>query len=133
MKYIHNETGEVWTDAQTSTSRTSNFYLLSHNEKVSMGWVLQEESVSESSPVLPRSIEESKEAARVSYISHIKARATEHIMLNYPQYKQINAILGIYGEEYKNNMISFIQNVRSTVERYETYVSQDNFEFEVIF
>ncbi len=43
MKYEHTETGEVWNEGQPSTKQTSNFYLLSHQEKLARGWTVIEE------------------------------------------------------------------------------------------
>lgn len=120
MKYIHSETGEVWTGAP-STASISNFYLLNHDEKVERGWVLQEE------PSIP--LEQLKE----SKLSLVKVKATMHINSQYPTFKQINALLGIYGEQYKIDMIAFIQSIRDKVTTYEELIENGIVDFEVIF
>jgi len=55
MKYIHTETGEEWLDRNPSTKNTSNFYLLSHQEKMDLGWELVDGS-SVSEVILPKEI-----------------------------------------------------------------------------
>jgi hypothetical protein len=120
MKYIHSETGEVWTGAP-STASISNFYLLNHDEKVARGWVLHEEPA--------RPLSELKE----SKLSVIKMKASAAILSVYPTYKQINASLGIYGEEYKQEMIAFIQTIRATATHFESMVESGNLDFEVMY
>lgn len=48
-----------------------------------------------------------KEKARVQ---NINSYTQSHIIKKYPLEKQSSANLGIYGDEYKNEMISFISN-----------------------
>lgn len=127
MKYIHAETGEVWTDAQTSTSRTSNFYLLSHQEKVNLGW----QQVAE--PVVTISLAQKKQ----SKLDFVRMKASQTILLTYPEYKQINAALGIYPQSTTDAIKAFIQNVRSQVTAYEADIasatSEEDLDFEVAF
>lgn len=120
MKYIHTETGEVWT-GQPSTSRTSNFYLLSDAEKVSLGWTFVADAVP--------TIDEKKQYL----LAKINSEASKHIYENYPLHKQVNASLGIYGDEYLNTMISFINATRTKVDEYKALVANGNLEFEVVF
>ena len=51
--------------------------------------------------------DEELEEARVQ---NINSYTQSHITIKYPLEKQSSANLGIYGEEYKNEMISFISN-----------------------
>ena len=111
MKYIHNETGEEW-NGQSSTKQTSNFYLLSHDEKVERGWTLVQEPIVE----VPLEDWKKQEVARV------ESSASMYVTGKYPVYKQINALLGIYGEEYKQEMITFIQGVRSKVAQHRVAI-----------
>ena len=123
MKYKHSQTQEIWSEGQASTARTSNFYLLSHAEKVALGWVLMPEVTAE--PTL--------EEQKSNKLSMIKTRATDFILATYPVHKQINAVLGIYGTEYKTTMSSFIQSVRQQVSQYEALVDAEDLDFEVLY
>ncbi len=103
MKYTHTQTGEVWSGAP-STSRTSNFYLLSHAEKVALGWELVEEPA----PTVV-DLNTAKEEKKL-YINELASR---QILKIYPVYKQINAALGVYSESEKDTMVQYIQSVRT--------------------
>lgn len=110
MKYINTKTNEVWDDSQTSTKNTSNFYLLSHDEKVAQGWTLVPEMV----------IEQTFESMKDTKLFEVDVRTSNSILERYPFQDQINACLGIYGEQYKQDMITFINSVRDKKEQFES-------------
>lgn len=112
MKYIHTETGEEWS-GQASTSRTSNFYLLTHEEKVALGWELVDEPV----------VVESKEEA----IAKMKNELSMHLLSKYPFFKQINASLGVYGDDYVHEMKTEIQRIRALSDEYESQIKLGTF------
>lgn len=73
----------------------------------------------------PPKTEEQLEAERVQTI---KAKAGEIILTKYPSYKQTNAQLGIYGEEYLSEMKIFIADIikqSSELEDDKTKTSED--------
>ncbi len=126
MKYVHTQTGEVWSGAP-STSRTSNFYLLSHAEKVSQGWTAVVE------PIVTTSLEEKKR----DKLDFVKMKASQTILIAYPEYKQINAALGIYPAATVDAIKALIQSVRAKVTAYEADIasatSEEDLDFEVLF
>lgn len=122
MKYVHTETGEVW-NGLSSTSRTSNFYLLSHGEKLALGWKQIVE------PVIETSLEQKK----VNKLGEVKREATLAILDKYPEHKQRNAALGIYAPEYINELKAYIIEVRKKVDDYEDLIEAGTLDFEVVF
>jgi hypothetical protein len=130
MKYKNTQTGEIWTDASTSTSRTSNFYLFTHNEKVGAGWELVEET-----PSVP--VVESLNILKANKIWGAKSMASKIILDKYPVYKQINASLGLYSAEETQEIKQFIASVISIVDQCEQQVelatTSEELEFEVHF
>jgi hypothetical protein len=142
-----------------STSNVSNFYLLSDEEKASFGYypvfresieVQTEEEVKEEKVLRDNKVfitsyykksepifyEPNIEELRIQKVKDVKAKASEIILSKYPEYKQINASLGIYGEEYKITMISYINSIRAQVATYEEQISTatlDSINFEIIF
>lgn len=78
----------------------------------------------EDAPIVERPIEE-LEAERVQAI---KAKAGQIILAKYPEYKQTNAQLGIYGEEYLVAMKAFIADIvkqSNELEADKTKTSED--------
>lgn len=61
---------------------------------------------------------------QVYLIKCMKRQASEHIDAYYPDYKQRNAALGIYGEEEKLVIVNFIQAVIAQVDVYEAEISE---------
>lgn len=117
MKYIRKENNQIieeWT-GQPSTMSTSNFYLLSHEEKLARGWEL----VPEPTPVEPSLAQTKKEK-----IMDVKSSASTFIYDKYPLYKQINSSLGVYGAEHTQTMVTLIQSVRAQVAVFEQTVAQ---------
>lgn len=55
--------------------------------------------------------ETENEQVNVQRIASIKAKAGQIILDKYPAYKQTNAQLGIYGEEYLTEMKAFIADI----------------------
>lgn len=51
-----------------------------------------------------------------------KREANLHIMRFYPNYKQQNAALGIYSDEVKAQIVTFIQAVRTRCDEYEAAI-----------
>lgn len=120
MRYEHTETKELWNDNQASTKHISNFYLLSHQEKIKVGWTLVEE------PVVAPAIDVSKK------IVDAKTLASNKIYATYPLYKQVNAISGVYGESYLQTMRDYIKQIIDVVDAYEIAVQQNpNLEIEL--
>lgn len=74
----------------------------------------------EDAPIIERPIEEI-EAER---IASIKAKAGKIILARYPEYKQTNAQLGIYGPEYLDTMKVFIANIVKQSNELEADVSK---------
>lgn len=74
----------------------------------------------EDAPIIERPIEEI-EAER---IASIKAKAGQIILARYPEYKQTNAQLGIYGQEYLDTMKAFIANIVKQSNELEADVSK---------
>jgi hypothetical protein len=120
MKYLHTETGEIWDGSHPCTSHTSNFYLLSHEEKVALGW----EQVAENEIII------SDAEKQLHKLSEIKNIATRVIMDTYPTYKQINASLNIYGADFTVAMVAYIQSVRARVAEYEARITEGDIEFQ---
>lgn len=75
----------------------------------------------------------SVEDKKVVKLDFVRYEATKTILLAYPQHKQINAALGIYGEQYKTDMVTFISNIRAQVATYETMITNNELDFEVVF
>ena len=65
-------------------------------------------------------------------LKEIKQAATNCILDKYPTYKQINASLLIYGQEYLTEMTNYIQKVRADVKNYEL-LCETNLDFEIIY
>lgn len=59
------------------------------------------------------------ESIQANKIIELKRIASETVLNKYPEYKQLNAALGIYGDEYKQSMVDYIQNIRRKVAEYE--------------
>ena len=112
-KFVHSENDiEYWTGAP-STRLTSNFYLLNHEDKLSLGWELVEEVV------IPPT-EQSLQDYKTTCISSIKNEASNFLFSKYPPYKQINAALGIYDAAKTQEIVDEINRVRLLVENAES-------------
>lgn len=66
-------------------------------------------------------VEDSQELKQ-NKISELKNFASSIILTNYPEFKQINAALGLYDDIYKQEMLNFINNIRLKVDEYETII-----------
>jgi hypothetical protein len=114
MKYIHTETEELWdSNKSNNTKNTSNFNLLSHEEKTARGWELVEEE----QPQQP-SLEDQKQNKK----NYVRMLATNAIDIKYPSFKRENASLGIYGDEFKTEVTEFIQGIIAKVDEYDLLV-----------
>jgi len=161
MEYARNIDGEITlVICPKSTDRVSNFYLLPDSEKSLWGYypvtresieVFTSEEVKETKEIKDNQCliksyfikseeslfpEPSIEDLRASKVTEVKTKASEIILAKYPEYKQINASLGIYGEEYKVTMVTYINSIRTQVATYETQISTSDLEtiqFEIIF
>lgn len=132
MQYVRKEKGKVvetWTDEQFSTQNTSNFMLLSHDEKVALGWELVAEPVVETVVERFPTADELKQGA----LDYIHRSASDFIWAKYPMYKQVNALLGIYPDTYRKEMTLFINDVRTKVKAFEAQVEDGNYSVEVSF
>jgi hypothetical protein len=127
MKYVNKETGETWTEGETSTSRTSNFYLLSHEQKVALGWELVAEPV----------IETPLEVLKSRKVERIKLDASLVIQDKYPIWKQLNALMGEYGSAYLDSMKAEIRAIRAKSDELESRVvsatSKQELDFDIVF
>jgi hypothetical protein len=159
MEYAKVENGSVTFigECPLSTDRVSNFYLLSDEEKISWGYypVIKEEVILQEGQEIPSDIkvirdnkcyykhiviipetvinkELSIEELRFNKIIDVKTIASMYIISKYPVYKQINASLNIYGEEFKQDMISYIQGIRDKVSSYTTQINNSTKE-ELVF
>lgn len=82
----------------------------------------------EDAPIVERPIEEI-EAER---IQSIKAKAGQIILAKYPEYKQTNAQLGIYGEEYLATMKAFIADVVKQSNELEADLNKTSEDFVIV-
>lgn len=57
-------------------------------------------------------------------INQLKTLCTEEINNSYPEYKQRNASLDIYGEEFKQEIIIFIQEKRNKINNLISQVNE---------
>lgn len=134
MKYKNIETGEIWSEGNASTSRTSNFYLLTHDEKVAAGWELlgEPENLEQNTmPLVPL------DTLKSDKIAGVKSTASKLILEKYPQYKQINAALGIYSGAETTAIFNYIQSIRSQVTAFESLIAEqqtaEDLNFEIVF
>ena len=56
-------------------------------------------------------------------IAELKTLASSTIIAKYPEYKQINAGLGIYTDIYKTELIGYIQDIRAKTKVYEEEIN----------
>lgn len=122
MEYIHTESGEVWS-GQPSTRNISNFYLLSHEEKVSLGWAPV--------PKTPKTLDQLK----AEKLAVVKVLASNNIYASYPLFKQINAALGLYSQSVVDALKSKVESVKAQVDAYEQQIleatQEEDLDFEV--
>lgn len=91
------------------------------------GWFIVEPVLGEGhyiNGVLVSNIEQKKE----NKINELKTLASEIILKKYPEFKQINASLGIYSEEQKTAIINFINAIRINVTNIENQINLMFFE-----
>jgi hypothetical protein len=143
MKYakvINNEIISIG-ECPRCTETVSNFYLLSDDEKRAHNYYPVEEVISDvnqttfiptDNQVLAKIKLETVIETNESKILRLNKLATDYIISQYPEYKQINASLGIYGDTFKEDMVKFIQNVRTQVATYKASIL-NNEEIEIIF
>lgn len=124
MKYVHSETGEIWVDSLKSTSRTSNFYLLTHDEKVAMGWELVAEP-----PIVEKTLAELK----AEKLAMVKEAARTILENEYPLETRVDAALGLMGAAAITAMKTRIQEVRTQFNTYKDMIQAGNLDFEVTF
>lgn len=82
----------------------------------------------EDAPIIERPVEEI-EAERVQ---SIKAKAGQIILARYPEYKQTNAQLGIYREEYLATMKAFITDIVKQSNELELDLSKTAEDFVIV-
>jgi hypothetical protein len=149
MKYakiINNEIVSIGS-CPICTDKVSNFYLLPDSEKRQHGYFpIVETEVYENpgTEIFDTYVEErvlidmpERKRMKINGVNGIKELASIRILSIYPEYKQINASLGIYGEEYKQEMITFIQGIRTKVQEYEALansaITKEDLDFEVVY
>lgn len=62
-------------------------------------------------------------------VSEIKKEAGKIILDLYPQFKQMNAQLGIYGQAYLDGMVAFIINIKEQSDSFELDISKTKEDF----
>jgi len=143
MKYakVINGVIEKIDDCPRNTENVSNFYLLSDEEKRGHNYYPVQEVIGDVTEVLfikdesgeyvLSKIKEDLEEKKKLKLMKIDAEASSKIYSVYPEYKQINAALGVYDDITKQELVTFIQSIRDKVHYFREQVNSGNLDIEV--
>ena len=87
-------------------------------------YVFLEDLTEVSEEIIQEAILLNEKAIEENRVSEIKKEAGRIILDLYPQFKQMNAQLGIYGQAYLDEMVSFITNIKDQSDSFELDISK---------
>jgi hypothetical protein len=92
-------------------------------------YVFLEDLTEVSEEIIKEAILLNEKAIEENRVSEIKKEAGKIIIDLYPQFKQMNAQLGIYGQAYLDEMVAFITNIKAQSDSFELDISKTKEDF----
>lgn len=92
-------------------------------------YVFLEDLMEVSEEIIQEAILLNEKAIEKNRVSEIKKEAERLILDLYPQFKQMNAQLLIYGQTYLDEMVAFITNIKTQSDSFELDTSKTKEDF----